>query len=81
MYCPSDVGMAKTGGDPLIKLNKLLFSYFPTPMVQFMYAVLTTPMIFVSLVNDPLYKLILSGQTSAEHFDFKKSIFRFSQKK
>ena len=38
-------------------------------------------MIFVSLVNDPLYKLILSGQSSAEHFDFEKSIFLFFLKK
>ena len=47
-------------------------------MVQFLYAVMTVPMIFVSLINDPLYRIILSGQSDAENFDFKTGTRKFS---
>jgi len=37
----------------------LLFSYFPPPYVQFLYAIMTIPSILVSFLNTPLYKMIL----------------------
>ena len=39
-------------------------------MSQFLYAVLTIPSIFISFLNDPLYKIILGGATEAKDYDF-----------
>jgi hypothetical protein len=47
---------------------KLLFSYFPPPYVQFLYAIMTIPSILVSFLNTPLYKMILGDDDTGINF-------------